>query len=398
MNVTWTRYAPMATPRAFPVLTSLADGGCLVTSGAFAAETTHPEDRRWRPAGTLDYGLVRARTERAALIEAMVAAPFTYELSGLTATRLLDCTVLVVGGSSSWRRPAPPPSLADRLRALLSKRPAAWQPPEPMQECRRWDPAQRAFLPTGPLGLARELHRAVRLADGRVLVTGGCLRHVDGNARRIATPSCELYDPATGRFTPAAPLAEARSFHTLTLLCDGRVLATGGHAARPLSSCELYDPASNRWSHAPSLPTARHAHAASLLPDGRVVVSGGYLHRGTSARIEAWSPIDGSWSPLARSEVARGGHLQAPMGDGRLLLAGGSCETPDDDDTVSRLTASAELLDCSTGRLTPVDPLPEAIEGIAWAPLGSGEGLVTGFTRDEPARFPVFRWGPATPA
>jgi hypothetical protein len=58
------------------------------------------------------------------------------------------------------------------------------------------------------------------LADGRVLLLTGAGPLLD---------SAEIYDPATGTWTPAANLNVARDFgHTATALADGRVLVASG--------------------------------------------------------------------------------------------------------------------------------------------------------------------------
>ncbi len=95
---------------------------------------------------------------------------------------------------------------------------------------------------------AREGHTATLLHDGRVLLVGGN----DLGSHAIAT--AELYDPATGTFTPTGSMAIARGFHTATLLDDGRVLIAGGDAAAwsdagPfLASAEIYDPETGTFS------------------------------------------------------------------------------------------------------------------------------------------------------
>jgi len=78
-------------------------------------------------------------------------------------------------------------------------------------------------------------------------------------------------------------MSNPRTFHTMTLLPDGTVLATGGgpttaatDTARAILSAELWSPATETWTTLATMHAPRLYHSeAMLLADGRVVVSGG---------------------------------------------------------------------------------------------------------------------------
>jgi len=107
------------------------------------------------------------------------------------------------------------------------------------------------------------------LPNGKVLVAGG-----RDNANTVLTSS-EIFDPATGNWTPTGALNTARRNASATLLPNGKVLATGGYNGAYLASSEIYDPAAATWTTTISLNTARYAHPATLLANGKVLITGG---------------------------------------------------------------------------------------------------------------------------
>src|SRR5262249_13885386 len=136
-----------------------------------------------------------------------------------------------------------------------------------------YDPGAGTFAATGSMTTARVGHTATLLANGKVLIAGGCSGSWPcGNALSRA----ELYDPASGTFTATGNMSAARSGHSATLLANGHVLIVGTEPAFPVPSwAELYDPANGSFAATADLLIARQDHRAVLLPTGSVLVAGG---------------------------------------------------------------------------------------------------------------------------
>lgn len=186
-----------------------------------------------------------------------------------------------------------------------------------LTSCEFYDPASDRWSPAANLAQPRAVHTATLLSDGKVLVTGG-----------YGTTSAERYDPATDTWSPAGDMAQARTGHTATLLPGGKVLVAGGYASpAALASCELYDPATNSWTSAASLAGARNAHTATLLSNGKVLVAGGSTLNGTGNgsldSAEIYDPDTDTWSPAGNLAYARNAHTATLLAGGKILVAGG---------------------------------------------------------------------------
>jgi hypothetical protein len=169
----------------------------------------------------------------------------------------------------------------------------------------------------------RENFTATLLKNGQVLAVGGFNNCDDDFCSDINT--AELYNPATGTWTQTGSLQGAREQHTATLLRGGDVLVAGGLneggfccSQFEYSSAELYDPATGTWSPTASMAAKHAGQTATPLPNGWVVVAGG----GTSV-AEIYEPGRGLWVAPGALNTARTHQTATLLPSGRVLVAGG---------------------------------------------------------------------------
>lgn len=215
---------------------------------------------------------------------------------------------------------------------------------------------------TGAMIETRTWHSATLLADGKVLVAGGS----NGDA---ALASAELYDPSTGSWAATGTMAGARDDHTATLLPDGRVLVTGGSDGNAaVASAELYDPNTGSWAATGTMAEARNNHTATLLPDGRVLVAGGF---GVSS-AELYDPTSGTWAPTGAMHQDLAYHTATLLPGGKVLVVGGFVGSG------TAAVTSAELYDPATGSWTLLGTMVAARAAQTATLLPGGHVLVVG--------------------
>ena len=222
---TWIPGGTLNQPRWLHVAVRLRDGRVLVAGGGAytaGAELYDPATNRWTPTGSM-----------------------TVDRHSSTATLLRDGRVLVVGGQSGN-------GTGVQASAEL------------------YDPATGRWTSTGSLRTPRRNHTATLLADGTVLVAGGFNAGEPGLAERRALrprprtlEACRADDgrPRARERDPARQRPRARRRR-------GNPFGTAGLSA------ELYDPASGRWTPTGSM-TDYWGPEAVLLQDGRVLRAGG---------------------------------------------------------------------------------------------------------------------------
>ena len=272
----WSATAPMARSRTAAAAVTLGDGRVLVAGGdgLRTAELYDPATNAWSAAGTMN----AARSEADAVL-------------------LADGRVLVVGGASVTRaelyNPATNLWTATATQKRTRRLTAAVRLPDGRVlvaggagvSSEIYDPVKDTWTAAADMHDVRIAPGAVALPDGRVLIAGGD----DESGYRTQTSS-EIFTPTTGTWTSTGPLAHAHGRGLVMLtLADGTPAMLGGsywdednwrRYYRDVS--ELYDVATGKWTPTTPLAGYRTWHAAVALRDGSMVVAGG-LDAGTTS-------------------------------------------------------------------------------------------------------------------
>ena len=318
-NGNFSAAAVMQSPRSGHTATVLSDGRVLVTGGVTSgggavntAEIYDPGADSWSGPTTM----VDAR-------------------AGHTASLLSDGRVLLAGGHDS---------AGNALSSLEI-----------------FDPASGKFSSAGAMSVPRMNHAAATLGDGRVLMIGGT---TDGSN---ALASTEIYDPTAGAVSAGPALSTPHMSATATTTLDGKVAVIGGNngsaaGSQDLASAEIFDPATGQFSpSASNLATARSGHQAFLLPKNNAILVVGGSSAGTDLNsAELYYSWADSFQATGAMSVARPGLTGSALSlDGRFLAAGGTG------------LASTELYGFATVKTDATDYAPGStvtITGSGWQP------------------------------
>ncbi len=285
------------------------------------------------------------------------------------AVRLSDGRVLIIGGENCCQ------NYGSHAEQTLSS-------------AEIFDPSTGTFTKTGAMAHERIGAAAILLQNGRVLVVGGANMGDPDNS------PAELYDPATGKFTNTGAMHVPRVAFTATLLHGGRVLIAGGDgwgggpegANLPIASAEIYDPATGVFSPTGAMGIGRAEFTATALQNGLVLIAGGRSEPiGPTppdflASSELYDPTSGTFAPGGTMTAARSDHRATLLPSGRVLIVGGETCCVYDTRT-GDLLSTTEFYDPSSGafRATGTKPLTRTnpvvtVLSNGWVLLSGGVG------------------------
>lgn len=244
----------------------------------------------------------------------------------------------------------------------------------------------RAFTKVGDLSEDRGGHIAVKLQDGRVLVTTGEYLEPDpGTALKPTKPltlmpfygypivTSEIFDPVSLSWSVLPnQLPRMTSYATSLVLADGRVLITGGEFDGYTDATILYDPTVSgptAFTEGPYLPTGLAGHTLTQFADGSILAMGGESYENYATSDV--SLLDGeSWTPDKDLHRPRAHHTATTLEDGRVLITGGH-------DLEWVTLSGVEIYDRDEGPVTVADMAKERIYHTA-SLLPDGRVIVVG--------------------
>lgn len=190
---------------------------------------------------------------------------------------------------------------------------------------------------------------AIKLADGRVLVTG-VYSGGPGSRREM---QFWLYDPRKDVWQATGGMNHTRVRMAFAALPDGRAFVAGGSSDGSVAggrgdannaagnrgaanrSAEIWDPRTEQWEMLPPLPLSFKINAynatapsAAVLPDGSLVVGGG-MHRHIvllRARGKSFAPY---WTIAGSTPGHRVGGVVQALGNNAVAVLAGVAPLPD---------------------------------------------------------------------
>ena len=328
---TWTRVANMHNPRWYPDVTELSDGRYVAISGNSTNDTTwadnpevyDPSTNTWTTLSSVNTSQVHEQEYPFSYLapsgDVFTIGPsedksFLLNVPNQTWTQVGGASG-VVNGSSVMYRPGKilysggtntqdsnSPANATTAVIDLNAQTPTWRQTSPMLH-------------------ARVYHTLTMLPDGTVLAVGG--ESTWGQTGNTETTGgvlqSEIWNPDTETWSPAAPIAATRGYHsTAVLMPDGTVLVGGSGHANPgypgQNSSQIYSPAYLSKGPRPTIASAPAAASYGSTipvstPDGASISAVNLVSLGADTHQ---ADMDQHFVPLSFSHTPDGLNVQIP--------------------------------------------------------------------------------------
>ena len=156
----------------------------------------------------------------------------------------------------------------------------------------------------------RHSHSSVALSDSKIILIGGAS---GAYPDWVCLSTTSILDLTTMQWAPGPAMATPRQYAAAVALADGRIMVIGGCSPTVsgkglvrLSSTTLLDStaaaAAMKWSAGSALTAARHSLTAAVLSNGKIAVAGGETsvgHTETTEILDTYAPALGHPAHLA---------------------------------------------------------------------------------------------------
>lgn len=276
-----------------------------------------------------------------------------------------------------------------------------WDQYDNADHAQLWDPATGSFTPAAQAGYNLFCSGFSFLPDGQLLVTGG---HV---ADFVGLPNASLYNAFTNTWTPVPAMSGGRWYPTNTTLPNGDALVVSGQADQTIGMNTLpqvFQASTRTWRDLTSaslvLPFYPYMYVA---PNGKVFNAG---PNRTSRYLDTAG--SGAWTVVANNNFgARTWGSSVMYDSGKVIVSGGTNCAPYDYACDSTPTNTVEIIDLNAAvpSWSYAAPMKFARKQHNTMILPDGKVLVTGGTAaSEPegwAQFslpvkPAELWDPTT--
>src|SRR5262245_17336033 len=373
---TWGATGALGAARALHTATPLANGKVLVVGGVDVsnpgfpavggAELYDPATGKWSATGNPVASRVFHTAVRLANGKALIVGGFGDLQSFLFNAEIYD------PDTGAWKAVSNPNVMRQNAAAILLTDGRVLvaggdTSGDEANSAEIYDPVLNKWSRTGAMVQSRTFHSITLLPNGKALVAGGV--GIGRGASYLRT--AEIYDPATGGWTPTGELAAPRAGHPAVMLASGKVLVAGGSDGNgsTAGSAELYDIATGQWSATGNLTIPRFLHTLNLLPTGKVLAAVGRDSNLTTLKsAELFDPVAGVWTLTAALGEARHSHTATLLPNGKVLIAGGAV-------AVSATLTSAELFDSGAPGFMSVSAASFAVGRLAPDAIIAGFGM-----------------------
>lgn len=351
--------APVASVEVTPALANIAVGGTVQMTATPKDASGQPLSGRTITWGSAPSGV--ATVSGSGLVTGVGAGTAT--ITATSEGKSGSASVTVASGGTAalvgqWSAVLPSPIVEVHLHLLSDGKVMALGGTNSIAQL--FDPATGLFTPKpAPAELFCSGHSF--LPDGRLLVSGG------GSGNGLGHPNSDLFDPVSASWTAGPNMAYARWYPTNTALPNGEMLTMAGanESGNPVPIPEIFDGTGWRSLTGASLTLPNYPRNF-VAPDGRIFTAG-------PSKQSQWLNFSGtgSWTPGPSMNFGSRSYGSAVMYEaGKVMFVGGN----------SSPTATAEIIDLNQAnpQWTYTGSLSYARWNLNATVLPDGQVLVVG--------------------